>query len=77
MRTTNEMSGNVKITVQKVGQADQTFVFAYEPTVKEVLETANIPETAEVWCGWEQAKLGYELEDGDILTVMSKKITQG
>lgn len=77
MRTNETINSNVRITVQRVGQDDQTFVFSNEPTVKEVLATAGIPETAEVWCAGELAKLTYELEDGDVLTVMGKKITQG
>ena len=77
MRTPENISETVRITVQMVGKADQTFVFSKEPTVKEVLNTAWVPETAEVRCAWELAKLSYELEDGDILTVMGKTITQG
>lgn len=77
MRTPETNVEAVKITVQMVGKAEQTFVFDHEPTVKEVLAMANIPENAEVWCSWELAKLAYELEDGDILTVMGKTITQG
>lgn len=77
MRTPENISETVRITVQMVGKADQTFVFDHEPKVKEVLNIAWVPETAEAWCGWTQAKLGDTMEDCDILTVMGKTITQG
>lgn len=70
-------SNSVSITVQRVGQDDLTFVFDHEPKVKEVLQVANIPTNADCRCDWEIAELWFDLEDGDVLVVATKKITQG
>lgn len=78
MRKANESFANeeVSITVEWVGLRAKDYVFDHEPTVKEVLNRAGLPENADCRCDWEIAELEDELMDGDVLVVATKKITQ-
>ena len=67
----------IRVTVEWVSLKSTTYVFDHEPTVEEVLETAKLPMNSDCRCEGQLAELADEMNDGDVLVVTTKKITQG
>lgn len=67
----------IRVTVEGVSLKSTTYVFDHEPTVEEVLEAAKLPMNSDCRCDGQLAELADEMNDGDVLVVTTKKITQG
>lgn len=70
-------ANSINVTIQRLGESDITLNLPVDSTVAEALEEANLPVGigCRVWTM--TANSDDILDDGDVLVVATKKITQG
>lgn len=67
----------IKVELQKIGESTQFVELPEDSTVEDLIEKADLPEDIELRCKGEVVSLDDILDDGDVLVMPTKKITQG
>ena len=67
----------IKVELQRFGESTQFVELPEDSTVEDLIEKADLPEGIEIRCNGEVVSLDDILDDGDVLVIPTKKITQG
>lgn len=67
----------IKVELQKFGESTQFIELPEGATVEDLIDKADLDEGIELRYNWEVVNLDDELEDGDVLVIPTKNITQG
>ena len=68
----------IQIELVTMGSSSQVITVEQGATVKDALVAAGLStENQKVFCGGVAAELHYELENGDILSVIKNKVDAG
>lgn len=72
-----ETSSTIKVELQRFWESTQFVELPEDSTVEDLIEKAGLPEDIEIRCGGDVVALDDLLDDGDVLVIPTKKITQG
>lgn len=75
MRRTD--TNTIKVELQKFGESTQFVELPEDSTVDDLIEKADLDEWIELRCNGEVVNGDDILDDGDVLVMPTKKITQG
>lgn len=75
MRRTEQ--DTIKVELQKFGESTQFVELPEDSTVADLIEKAGLDEWIELRCNGEVVNEDDILDDGDVLVMPTKKITQG